>query len=141
MNIIQFKQLHEKAKLPTFGSKVAAGMDLYAIEPCTILPSSQVKIPTGLSVAIPYGYYGRVAPRSGLAVNHGVNVHAGVIDADYRGEIHVCLINHGHMRVEFKPGDRIAQLIIERCLMLDPIFVEELGSTERGTGGFGSTGA
>jgi dUTP pyrophosphatase len=97
-------------------------------------------IPTGLSVAIPSGHYGRIAPRSGLAAKHGIQVHAGVVDSDYRGEMRVCLINHGSEMVEFKPGDRIAQLIIERCLITPAAWADNLDSTERGQGGFGSTG-
>ena len=138
---IKFKRLHEKATLPTRGSKLSAGLDLYAVSACTIYKGAQVKIPTGLAVAIPEGFYGRCAPRSGLAVNYGVNVHAGVIDADYRGEIHVCLINHGDKQLEIKHGDRIAQLIIETCSLDVAEWASDLDNTSRGTGGFGSTGA
>ena len=138
---IKFKRLHEKATLPTRGSELSAGLDLYAIGNYTIYIGSQVKIATGLSTAIPDGFYGRVAPRSGMAVNHGINVHAGVIDADYRGEVHVCLINHGSKQIEIKPGDRIAQLIIETCSLDVAEWADDLDNTGRGTGGFGSTGA
>ena len=91
-------------------------------------------------MAIPHGYYGRVAPRSGLAVKYGIQVHAGVIDSDFRGEAKVALINHGERMIEFKPGDRIAQLIIERCAILAPEWADELPDTERWAGGFGHTG-
>lgn len=138
--MLYFKKLHPNAQLPTRGSEHAAGLDLYAIEPALIKPSAQVKIPTGLAVEIPRNHYGRVAPRSGLAVNHGVNVHAGVVDSDYRGEIHVCLINHGNQPVDIRPGDRIAQLIIEQIRIMPATWANELAGTERGAGGFGSTG-
>ena len=138
--MIYFKKLHENATLPTRGSAHAAGLDLYAVERMDIRPGAQAMIPTGLSVAIPSGHYGRIAPRSGLAAKHGIQVHAGVVDSDYRGEMRVCLINHGSEMVEFKPGDRIAQLIIERCLITPAAWADDLDSTERGQGGFGSTG-
>lgn len=138
--MIYFKKLHEKAQLPTRGSENAAGLDLYAVDVAQIWPGAQVKIPTGLAVEIPRGFYGRVAPRSGLAVNFGINVHAGVVDSDYRGEIHVCLINHGDKIKEIKPGDRIAQLIIEQISMEPAMWADELAGTERGAGSFGSTG-
>jgi len=138
--MIYFKKLHENATLPTRGSAHAAGLDLYAVERMDIRPGAQAMIPTGLSVAIPSGHYGRIAPRSGLAAKHGIQVHAGVVDSDYRGEMRVCLINHGSEMVEFKPGDRIAQLIVERCLITPAAWADDLDSTERGQGGFGSTG-
>ena len=138
--MIYFKKLHENAKLPTRGSEHAAGLDLYAVERMDIWPSAQVMIPTGLAVAIPADHYGRIAPRSGLATKYGIQVHAGVVDSDYRGEMRVCLINHGDQMVEIKPGDRIAQLIIEKCLITEAEWADELDGTERGAGGFGSTG-
>ncbi len=138
--MIYFKKLHENAQLPTRGSEHAAGLDLYAVERMDIWPGAQVMIPTGLAVAIPADHYGRIAPRSGLAAKYGIQVHAGVVDSDYRGEVRVCLINHGDKMVEFKPGDRIAQLIIEKCLIVPAAWADELDGTERGAGGFGSTG-
>ena len=139
--MIGFKQLHKDAQLPTRGSEGAAGLDLYCIERVDIPPGRQAVLPTGLAVAIPNGYYGRIAPRSGLAVKFGINVHAGVVDSDYRGEIRVALINHGETLVEFRQGDRIAQLIIERCAMdMHPRWVPELLDTQRGDNGFGSSG-
>lgn len=139
--MIGFKKLHKDAQLPTRGSEGSAGLDVYCIERVDIPAGRQAVLPTGIAVAIPYGYYGRIAPRSGLAVKHGIQVHAGVVDSDYRGEIKVALINHGDSTVEFKPGDRIAQMIIERCAMaLVPSWVPELLETERGAGSFGSTG-
>ena len=138
--MIYFKRLHELAKIPTRATEGSAGFDLYATEHMIIWPFAQVKIPTGISVSLPPGSAGFIWPRSGLAVKNGINVHAGLIDSDYRGEIHVCLINHGDKSVEIYPGDRIAQLVVS------PVFVEateaeSLGATARGAGGFGSTGA
>lgn len=138
--MLKIKLLHENAKPPVRATQGAAGLDLYAIESLEIWPSVSASIPTGIAVAIEHGWYGRIAPRSGLAVRHGINVHAGVIDSDYIGELHVCLINHGEAPVEIRAGDRIAQLIIEKCWMGKPEVVANLDSTERGKGGFGSTG-
>ena len=138
--MLKVKLIHPAAKVPKRATPGAAGFDLYAIERRDIPPGAQAALPIGLSVAIPHGWYGRIAPRSGLAVRHMVNVHAGVIDCDYRGELAVCLINHGTDLLEILPGDRIAQLIIERCSMDGIEVVEELDDTDRGTGGFGSTG-
>lgn len=140
MQTLSFELMHKDARLPTRGSAGAAGLDLYCVERVDIPPGQQAALPTGLAVAIPRGWYGRIAPRSGLAVKHGVDVHAGVIDSDFRGEMKVALINHGPTLLEFKPGDRIAQLIVERCRMLDPVAVDELPDTPRGAGAFGSTG-
>ncbi len=89
---------------------------------------------------IPAGFYGRIAPRSGLAVKHGIDVLAGVVDADYRGELKVPLINLGSQPIQFEAGERIAQLIIEQAAMCDYVWVEELSDTERAESGFGSTG-
>lgn len=138
--MIKFKKLHELAKIPARATAGSAGFDLYAIEHCIIWPFAQVKIATGIATAIPDGYAGFVWPRSGMAVKHGINKHAGLIDSDYRGEIHVCLINHGDKMVEIYPGDRIAQLVVS-AVMTDAIEVDGLDDTERGVGGFGSTGA
>ena len=137
---IPFERLHEGATLPTRGTEFSAGLDIYATQCHTIWPECSAVIPTGLAVSIPEGCYGRIAPRSSLAIRFGLNVHAGVIDSDYRGEIKVCLINHGSKVYEVKPGDRIAQLILERCLIAEPEFMGVLEHTERGIGGFGSTG-
>lgn len=140
-DMIAFKKLHANAQLPSRSTSGSAGLDLACIERVDIPPGRQAVLPTGLSVALPFGYYGRIAPRSGLAVKHGINVHAGVVDSDYRGEIKVALINHGDTLVEFRPGDRIAQLIIERCAMaLAPAWADELDASERGEKGFGSSG-
>jgi len=135
-----FLKLHPAARLPTRGSRGAAGLDLYSIEEVTLGAGERAAVRTGLSVAIPEGFYGRVAPRSGLAVRSGLDVLAGVVDSDYRGEILCALINHGREPLTLEAGARIAQLVIERIASPEPAWAENLGETERGAGGFGSTG-
>lgn len=140
MERLEFRRLHPAAKLPTRGSTHAAGLDLYSIAAETIAAHARALVRTGLSVAIPHGYYGRIAPRSGLAVRHGLDVLAGVVDADYRGEIMCALVNHGDEAIELEAGTRIAQLIIEAIATPDAAWSEDLSETERGGSGFGSTG-
>ena len=127
------------ATMPTRGSAGAAGLDLFASGSGTISPGCHAMVKTGVYMGIPRGYYARVAPRSGLAVRNMVDVMAGVIDSDYRGEIAVVLINHGKIPFTYKQENAIAQLIIYRheipCLKL----VDNLDDTERGVSGFGST--
>ncbi len=137
---LPFKRLHPEARLPSRGSERAAGLDLYAIERVTLAPGGRAAVRTGLAVAIPVGFYGRVAPRSGLAVRHGIDVLAGVIDSDYRGEILCALVNHGGEPFEIEPGARVAQLVVEAIATPEPAWAEDLEETERGAGGFGSTG-
>jgi dUTP pyrophosphatase len=138
---LSFRRLHPDARLPTRGSRHAAGLDLYSIESLTIEPGERVGVRTGLAVAIPEGFYGRVAPRSGLAVRNGIDVLAGVIDSDYRGEIVCAVINHGAETFVAEKGTRVAQLVIEAIITPEPVWADELDETERGAGGFGSTGA
>ncbi|KAI8319536.1 dUTP diphosphatase [Martensiomyces pterosporus] len=131
------------ARLPTRGSKYAAGYDLYASEEATIPgKGGRGVVETGITVGIPPDTYARVAPRSGLAVKQGIDTGAGVVDADYRGTIKVALFNHGEDEFKIRPGDRIAQLILEK--ICTPAILEcdmdELEETERGSNGFGSTG-
>ena len=137
---LEFMRLDTAAKLPTRGSRHSAGLDLYSIESLTIPAKERASVRTGLAVAIPHGCYGRVAPRSGLAVRHGLDVLAGVIDSDYRGEIICALINHGNEPLVIDAGMRVAQLIIESIVTPEPVWSEDLSWTERGGGGFGSTG-
>lgn len=137
------KRLDPYATIPTYGSKGAIGLDLYAYNPVWkvfIDPGQRMLVKTGISIAVPEGYYGRVAPRSGLALKAGIDVLAGVIDSDYRGEVGVVLINHSNFIFEIKNGDRIAQLILERADRLAPIETNALPDTERGSDGYGSTG-
>lgn len=106
-----------------------------------IIPAQgKALIATDLSIAVPIGTYGRVAPRSGLAVKHFLDVGAGVVDADYRGPLGIVMFNFGKNDYEVKKGDRIAQLVLEKIVMADVAEVEDLDDTERGAGGFGSTG-
>lgn len=132
----------EKAKLPTKGSALAAGYDLYSAEPSLVPAQGQAMISTDITVCVPIGCYGRVAPRSGLAAKHGISCGAGVVDADYRGEIKVILFNHSNKDLEIQQGDRIAQLVLEKILITEvqAISAEELDTTVRGEGAFGSTG-
>lgn len=135
------KKLTNDAIMPTRGSDGAVGYDLYSTED-TVVPcqAGRALVGTGISVVLPPGVYGRVAPRSGLAVKHCINVGAGVIDPDYTGEIKVVLFNHGENDFEIKRGDRIAQLVLERCETPPVKEIEIIEATERGSGGFGSTG-
>jgi dUTP pyrophosphatase len=132
-----------QATIPTRANDTDAGYDLYAAVNGRIEGKNRDIINTGISIAIPEGYYGRIAPRSGLAVKNGLDVLAGVVDSGYRGEIGVVLQNLGYMDFEYSEGDRIAQLIIEKCHDVEWEEVEAqegLYSSERGEGGFGSTG-
>ncbi len=138
---LKFKKLAPNAMLPTRGSERAAGLDLYSIEPVQLKPGHRELVRTGLAVAIPEGYYGRVAPRSGLATKNGIDVLAGVIDADYRGEIKCLLLNTGGEPVELPARTKICQLIIEKIITPEASWAEELPETIRGDGGFGSTGS
>mgnify|MGYP000963340248 CR=1 FL=1 len=111
---LRVKKLDPKAFIPTKGSEHAAGYDLYSIEQIIIPPNSKALVSTGISMAIPVGNYGRVAPRSGLACKNFIDVGAGVVDADYRGEVKVLLFNFAKEEFKVSVGDRIAQLIIEK---------------------------
>ncbi|AFR98367.1 dUTP pyrophosphatase [Cryptococcus neoformans C23] len=134
------KLLSERATLPTHGSVFAAGMDLYAAEHKVIPARGRALVDLQLSIAVPQGHYGRIAPRSGLASKHGIQTGAGVIDSDYRGPVMVLLFNHSDVDFEVNPKDRIAQLILERITVPKLRQVESLEATVRGAGGFGSTG-
>jgi deoxyuridine 5'-triphosphate nucleotidohydrolase len=138
---LRTRRIHENARLPQRSSALAAGADLFCAEACTIKAGERHLVPTGLALEIPAGYYGRVAPRSGLAVRHGIDVMAGVIDADYRGEVRVLIVNLGATDVTFEVGDRIAQLIIEHAAPADFEWSTDLEETARADGGFGSTGS
>jgi len=134
------KKLSPDATIPTRGSAFAAGYDLYASKSTTIPARGKVLVSTDLSIATPEGTYGRVAPRSGLASKNFIDTGAGVIDADYRGEVKVLLFNHAEADFEVKKGDRIAQLVLERIYTPEVLEVAELEASVRGAGGFGSTG-
>mgnify|MGYP005857087717 CR=1 FL=1 len=138
---MKIARIDNTARFPTKGSLEAAGFDLYMAgdNDFTLYPMQRQLFPTRLIVAVPDGYYGRVAPR------HGIDVLAGVVDSDYRGELMVMLINLGEKEITFHPGNRIAQLVVEkyaswRDISIVAATVGELADTERGAGGFGSTG-
>lgn len=134
------RRLRSTATLPARGSAGAAGYDLSSAEATIVPAGTRQLVPTGLSIALPPGVYGRVAPRSGLAAKRAVDVGAGVIDGDYRGEVNVLLVNGGDGDLVVGVGDRIAQLILEKFEVAAVVEVDELDLTERGAGGFGSTG-
>lgn len=134
------KKLVTAATIPTRGSAFAAGYDLYAAAPITLKSKSKGLISTGLAIAVPPGTYGRVAPRSGLASKHFLDTGAGVIDADYRGEVKVLMFNFSDVDYEVKQGERVAQLVLERIVTPEVLEVQELEESVRGAGGFGSTG-
>ena len=141
---IEIKKLSENAKIPTRGSEYAAGYDLYACieKPVTIMPHTSEKIGTGLSVAVPNGYFGAIFARSGLAAKEGLRPAncVGVADSDYRGEYMVAMHNDTDEVRTVSPDERIAQLVIMPFLEAEFEEKEELNKTERGAGGFGSTG-
>ena len=154
---IKYSQINEQGKAPFQANSSDAGYDLFSTEYVTIEPFQRKLISTGINIEIPDGFYGRIAPRSGLACKKGIDVMAGVIDSGYRGEIKVLLINlnfEGYNikpsafesifgsanRANIKPGDRIAQLIIEKCYKVDWTKMKILENSERGQGGFGSSG-
>ena len=136
----------EGLPLPAYQTAHAAGLDLLAAvpeaAPLVLAPGSHAMVPTGLSIALPQGYEAQVRPRSGLAAKHGVTVlnAPGTVDADYRGEICVLLINHGAAPFTIRRGERIAQMVIASVAQAELVPVSSLSSTERGGGGFGSTG-
>ncbi|MEA3361919.1 MAG: dUTP diphosphatase [Thermodesulfobacteriota bacterium] len=141
---VQVKKLHPDAKLPEYMTELAAGMDICALLENELLlePGQRFLVPTGLAFAIPPGFEIQVRPRSGLAIKHGIALvnSPGTIDADYRGEVCIILINHGQEDFTINTGDRIAQLIIAPVCQAGLTEVSELPETQRGTGGFGHTG-
>jgi dUTP pyrophosphatase len=140
---INIKKLNENAILPSYARLGDAGADLCSIIDATLNPGDRLAVPTGLSVAIPEGFVGLVHPRSGLALNHGVTVlnAPGTIDAGYRGEIKVLLVNNDKWKTHtIQKGNKIAQLVIQKVEQAEFFEVEELDETDRGIGGFGSTG-
>ena len=132
--------------LPAYQSAHAAGLDLLAAvpddAPVMLAPGKHALIPTGLTIALPQGYEAQVRPRSGLAAKHGVTVlnSPGTVDADYRGEVCVLLINHGDQPFPVRRGERIAQMVIAEVAQVELVPVTSLSATDRGSGGFGSTG-
>jgi len=141
---IQIKKLHPEAVVPRYMTELAAGMDVQALvdKPVVLVPGERCLVPTGLAMAIPPGFEIQVRPRSGLAIKHGIALvnSPGTIDADYRGEIRIILINLGNENFTIHSGDRIAQLVLAPVCQAELTLVSELAETERGSGGFGHTG-
>jgi dUTP pyrophosphatase len=135
---------HSQHPLPSYGTLLSAGMDLRAnlTEPVTLVPLGRAIIPTGLFIELPEGYEAQIRPRSGLAAKHGITVlnSPGTIDADYRGEIKVILVNLSNMAFTIENGERIAQMVVAKHENVEWLETESLSVTERGTGGFGHTG-
>jgi len=141
--VIPISKLHENAVIPSYAHLTDAGADLVSVEEVTLAAGQRKLIPTGIAIAIPFGFVGLVHPRSGLAVKNGIAlVNApGTIDSGYRGEIKVCLINlDPSVAVTLPSGSRIAQLVIQRVEFANFVEVDELDDSDRGSGGFGSTG-
>ncbi|MDR2136979.1 MAG: dUTP diphosphatase [Synergistaceae bacterium] len=135
----------ERAKefpLPAYATPASAGVDLRAVERCVLRPGERGLVPTGIGIALPVGYEAQVRPRSGLALKHGIILpnSPGTIDADYRGEIKVIVLNLGDSPFTIEPGDRIAQMVVAPVSQVDWAEVDRLDETERNEGGFGSTG-
>ena len=141
---LKIKKLDERATIPSYGSEYAAGFDLYAIleEDITIKSHETILVKTGLSMEIPIGYAGMIFARSGLATKKGLAPanKVGVVDSDYRGEVMVVLHNHSNTSQTISNGERIAQMVIMPFYKAEFTVVDELSNTERGSGGFGSTG-
>ncbi|AXH68776.1 deoxyuridine triphosphatase [Streptomyces phage SparkleGoddess] len=142
--MVEYKLLSEKAQAPVFMRDGDAGADICTTEAFVLAPGERKMVHTGVAIAVPDGYAAFVHPRSSLAAMHGISVvnAPGTIDAGYRGEVCVILINHGDVSMEFSEGQRIAQLVFQRVEHPSFVFVREFTDdrTERGTGGFGSTG-
>lgn len=141
---VQIKKLHPEAQIPRYMSAQAAGLDLCAVleQAIQLQPGQRTLVPTGLALALPDGYEGQVRPRSGLAIREGITLvnSPGTIDADYRGEVKIILINHGDTSVTIEHGERIAQLVIAPVVQAQLCEVEQLDETIRSDGGFGHTG-
>ena len=137
---VYIKKIEESAIIPTRATDSDAGYDLYSTNDGVVPARGRKVVGTGIAIAIPPGHYGRVAPRSGLAVKRGIDVLAGVVDSGYRGEVGVVLQNLSDEDFPFKKGDRVAQLILEQCNTIGWVELDELEDSVRSDGGFGSTG-
>lgn len=140
MITLPIKKLYEDSKVPTFAHPGDAGMDLYAHETITIPAGQKAIVPTGVAMAIPEGYVGLIWDKSGVAIKGGVKVLGGVIDAGYRGEVMVGMINLTDADYVFEVGHKVAQMIIQERVQPEITLVDDLDATSRGEGGFGSTG-
>ena len=138
--MLSVQRLTPQAILPSRGSKQAAGLDLYSPQAYTLPPGQRVLIPLDISIELPIGTFAHLLPRSGLALKHGIHVGAGVVDSDYRGNVSVLLMNLGDEVFHIHAGDRIAQMAVLPCLLMEVHEVSQTGDSERGANGFGSTG-
>jgi len=140
--VLDVRRLDPDLPLPTYAHPGDAGLDLHAADTTTLQPGQRALVPCGIAIAIPEGHVGLVHPRSGLAVDHGLTLlnAPGTIDAGYRGEVKVLMINHGDTPVEIRHGQRVAQLLLLPVAAVDVREVDRLDVTSRGSGGFGSTG-
>ena len=141
---LKIKRISTLAKMPSYATQGAAGMDLYAANenPITLKPMERKLVPLGFTMELPTGYEAQIRPRSGMAIKHGITLSncVGTIDEDYRGEVCVGIINVSAQSYEIKTGDRIAQMIIAPVTKAEIVEADELVATQRGEGGFGSTG-
>src|SRR3989338_3275263 len=140
--IVKIKKTRPEARIPDYANKHDAGVDLYSCESLEIKPGERALVPTGIKIAVPEGFEAQVRPKSGLALNHGITMlnTPGTIDAGYRGEIAVIVINHGREKFVVEKGKKIAQMVFNKIEKVHFEEVEELDNTSRGEGGFGSTG-
>lgn len=141
---LKIKRISSLAKMPTYATEGAAGMDLYAAneKPITLMPLERHLIPLGFTMELPQGYEAQIRPRSGMAIKHGITLSncVGTVDEDYRGEVCVGIINLSDKPYEVKAGDRIAQMVVAPVVRAEIVEADELLETQRGAGGFGSTG-
>jgi len=143
MNTLKVKRLSPGAVLPAYAHPGDAGLDLFSAVEASLDPGESKLIGTGISVELPPNTEGNVRPRSGLALKHGITVlnSPGTIDCGYRGEVGIILINHGRARFDVQPGMKIAQLVVSPCMSVDVVETSDLAGSDRGQGGFGSTGS
>ncbi|RMD76596.1 MAG: dUTP diphosphatase [Lentisphaerae bacterium] len=140
--VLRIKRVRQNAQVPAYAHPGDAGLDLYAAEAAVLKPGERALVPTGIAIELPSGTEAQVRPRSGLAIKHGITVlnTPGTIDEGYRGEVGVILINHGEREFRVETGMKIAQMVVQPVLRVRVEEVSELSATQRGTGGFGSTG-
>ncbi len=138
--LLKIKKLHADAKMPSYAHHDDAGFDLYAVENTTVKVGERVAMPTGIAMEIPEGFVGLVWDKSGIAVKHGINTIAGVVDSSYRGEVVVALVNNGENDYTFEKGHKVAQMIVQKKETVQFEEAKELSDTLRGADGFGSTG-
>ncbi len=137
---IKFKKLNSNAIIPSFGRAGDAGMDIYCDADVVVAPKKIIAVSTGISMELPSGFVALVWDRSGLALKNGIKTMGGVLDSGYRGEIKIIMTNLSDEKLEIKKGSRVAQMLIQKYEVLDIEVVEELSGSERGEGGFGSSG-